>query len=34
LADGGTAGALPETDVLRAHVIQAGAFHGLPDFTF
>jgi hypothetical protein len=29
-ADGGATGALPETDVLRAHLIKAGAFYSLP----
>jgi len=29
-ADGGSTGTLPETDVLRAHVIEAGALYGLP----
>jgi len=33
LADGGTARVLPKADVLRAHVVQAGAVHGLPAFT-
>jgi len=29
-ADGGATSALPETDVLRAHLIKAGAFYSLP----
>jgi hypothetical protein len=32
-ADGCATSALPETDVLRAHLIKAGAFYSLPDMA-